>query len=381
MGLLDGVRVIDVTRLLPGGYCTMLLSDMGAEVVKVEEPGLGDYMRATPPTSGGRSPVHATANRNKLSIGIDLKKAEGKEVLRRLVKRADVFVEGFRPGAMDRLGFSFADVKRLNPRIVYCSISSFGQNSPKSGMPAHDIDFQAMAGSLDYAVPAVPLIQLGDTTSGLYAAFAIASALAARGRRAIFIDVPIVQSLLSTMIVALSAYLATGEPPREGHSLVFGSEPYYGLYRTLDGKHMAVAAIEDRFWQNLVEAMGVPEIRTKRFGTPAERREVLETLKATFATKTRDEWASILMEVDTCAVPVLSAKEAVESGWARSSKVLAEVKGDGTVINTPLRSNVKLRSGPFRPAPSLGEHTDAIMGKLGYTAKAIKMLKRSGAVQ
>ena len=127
MGFLEGVRVVDATRLLPGAYCTMLLSDMGAEVIKVEQPGLGDYMRSAPPTKRGRSPSHASVNRNKLSIGIDLKTAEGKEVLRRLLKGANVFVEGFRPGAMKRLGFSYEEVRRINPSFIYCSISGFGQ--------------------------------------------------------------------------------------------------------------------------------------------------------------------------------------------------------------------------------------------------------------
>lgn len=381
MGLLDGVKVVDVTRLLPGGYCTMLLSDLGAEVVKVEQPGLGDYMRATPPTKKGKSPVHQTANRNKLSIGIDLKKEEGREVLRRLVKGADVFVEGFRPGVIKRLGFSFHAVKELNPRIVYCSISAFGQGDRHSQMPAHDINFQAMAGSLDYAKPAVPLMQLGDTTSGLFAALAIAAALAKSDRGAVFIDVPIVQSLLSSMILPASVYIATDASPSEGHSLVFGSEPFYALYATSDGKFIAVAAIEEAFWHNLVTLLGVPEIEAKRFGGKADRSQVARTLRRVFATRTRDEWAKILMEKDTAATPVLAVKEALESEWARNSLMMVDVEGDGRVLNNPLRSSPELRSSPYSAAPELGEHTGAVMKRLGYSAGQVDRLRKLGAIE
>jgi crotonobetainyl-CoA:carnitine CoA-transferase CaiB-like acyl-CoA transferase len=380
VGWLDGVKVVDVTRLLPGGFCTMLLSDMGAEVFKVEQPGLGDYMRATPPTREGRSPVNDTANRNKLSIGVNLKREAGKEVLRRLVGRADVFVEGFRPGAMKRLGFSFPEVRRLNPRIVYCSISAFGQKSRHSSMPGHDINFQAMAGSLGYSEkPAVPLVQMGDMVSGMYAALAILGALVRR-KAAVYIDVPIVQSLESWMVIPASSYVATGESPSEGDSLVFGSDPYYNVFETSDGKHMAVAAIEERFWHNLVTELGIPEIENKRFGSSAERAEVTRRLRQAFASKTRDEWADLLMWKETCATPVLTVAEALEGDWSRAFSMLTHLKSNGTVLNNPLRTSVPMRSKPFTPAPSLGEHTDRVMKSLGYSKAQVATLRSSGAI-
>jgi crotonobetainyl-CoA:carnitine CoA-transferase CaiB-like acyl-CoA transferase len=380
VGWLDGVKVVDVTRLLPGGFCTMLLSDMGAEVFKVEQPGLGDYMRATPPTKEGRSPVHETTNRNKLSIGIDLKKEGGKAVLRKLVRQADVFIEGFRPGAMRRLGFSFADVRRLNSKIIYCSISAFGQRSRHSSMPGHDINFQSMGGSLGYSKrPAVPLVQLGDMVSGMYAALAILAALARR-RSAVFIDVPIVQSLESWMVIPASSYVATGRSPTEGDSLVFGSDPYYNIFETSDHKHMAVAAIEERFWHNLVTELGIPEIEEKRFGTRAERAEVSRKLKRVFATKTRDDWADLLMWKETCATPVLTVAEALQGDWSKAVSMLTKARGDGTVLNNPLRASVPMRSQPYTAAPALGEHTDRVMKSLGYTKEEVSKLRRSGAI-
>jgi crotonobetainyl-CoA:carnitine CoA-transferase CaiB-like acyl-CoA transferase len=373
--------VIDATRLLPGGFCTMLLSDMGAEVIKVEQPGLGDYMRATPPTKNGRSPVHSTVNRNKRSIGIDLKTREGKGVMRRLLKSSDVFVEGFRPGAMSRLGLSFGSVRKVNSRIVYCSISAYGQGEKLSSMPGHDINFQAMAGTLSYSRgPEVPLLQLGDMTSGMYAAIAILGALVRR-RGAVHVDVPIVGSLLSWMVIPASAYLATGRPPKEGHSLVFGSTPFYNLYRTSNGGYMAVAAIEEGFWRNLVTAMGVPELEHRRFGTPKERREVTSVLKRVFATRTREEWSKILMPKDTCATPVLSVEEALTSDWARDLSMLVDIGKDETVLNGPIRSSLPMRRGPFTRAPSLGEDTTEIMRSLGYSVARVAELKGKGVIE
>ena len=380
MGFLDGVRIIDATRLLPGGYCTMLLSDMGAEVIKVEQPGLGAYMRATPPTKNGRSPVHSTVNRNKLSIGIDLKAPEGKRVLRRLLEDADVFVEGFRPGAMSRLGFSFQSVKKINPKIVYCSISAYGQESRLSSMPGHDINFQAMAGTLAYSrATEVPLLQLGDMASGMFAALGILGALASR-KKAVRIDVPIVASLLSWMVVPASAYLATGKPPKEGHSLVFGSTPYYNLYETSDRRHIAVAAIEETFWKNLLEVLGVPEMDDMRFGTAEERQEVTRALTRIFATKTRDEWAELLMHRDTCATPVLTVEEALTSGWSKELSMLVDL-ADEKILNGPLKSKPPMRARPFTRAPSLGEDTASLMGSLGYSRDQIDALRSSGAVE
>jgi crotonobetainyl-CoA:carnitine CoA-transferase CaiB-like acyl-CoA transferase len=381
VGFLDGVRVVDATRLLPGGFCTMLLSDMGAEVIKVEQPGLGDYMRATPPTKDGRSPVHATVNRNKKSIGIDLKTAEGKGVMRRLLRQADVFVEGFRPGAMSRLGFSFQAVAKVNPRVIYCSISAYGQENRLSSMPGHDINFQAMAGTLGYSESSeVPLLQLGDMTSGMYAALGILGALAKR-KEAVFVDVPIVASLLSWMVVPAAAYLATGRPPKEGHSLVFGSTPYYNVYRTSDDKYIAVAAIEEAFWRNLVTSLGVPGFEYRRLGSPKEGEYVTAELRRIFLTKTRDEWAKILMQKETCATPVLTVEEALTSDWARSLSMLVRLGQDELVLNEPVKSKPAMRDRPFTRAPRLGEDTQAIMKSLGYPDSEISRLKSRGVIE
>lgn len=382
MGFLDGIRVIDVTRLLPGGYCSMLLSDLGAEVIKVEQPGIGDYMRMTPPMKDGRSPVHSSANRNKLSIGVDLTKKEGKEVLKKLVKSGDVFLEGYRPGVIRRLGFSYRTVRRLNPGITYCSISAFGQRNEYSSIPGHDINFQALAGSLAYPKrPSVPMIQLADFSSGMFAALAITASLARKKRSAVFIDVPIVPSLFSWMTIPISAYLATGKLPSEGHSLILGSDSYYNLFRTADHKYVAVAAIEDEFWGNLLDSLGLPGLRDKRLGTKKDRDEVIGALKQVFATRTRDEWANLLLRRETCASPVLTIEEALKSDWAKRAQLLIDVPGDGTVVNNPIRSAPPMRSKSYTQAPALGQNTVSIMSELGYSKAETRRLMEEFVIQ
>ncbi len=374
---LKGIRVADITRLLPGGFCTYLLSSYGAEVVKVEEPGIGDYVRSVPPMMDGVSLVHTMVNRGKRSIGVDLKKEAGKEVLRKLIGRSDVFIEGFRPGAVERLGFSFEEVKRLNKKIVYCSISSFGHASRLSSMPAHDLNFEAMSGLIGSAGrPRVPLVQLGDYVSAMYATIGILAALRDDDRAAVYIDVPIVQSLMSLLMLPASSYFTTDKPPARGQSMVFGSEPYYSVYETSDGKYLAVAAIEPHLWKNLMRAMGLTRLSHLRDGTGRDRRTLRKAMQDAFASRTRRAWAPALMGKDTAVTPVLDIHEALEAGWARETGTVGSIHGR-RVLNQPLR----LSSRPDgRPAPSLGEHTTAVLRELGYGVRQVEKLVRAGAV-
>ena len=374
---LKGIRVLDIARLLPGGFCTHLLSEYGAEVIKVEEPGIGDYIRSVPPLVDGVSLVHTMINRGKLSVGLDLKSKEGRGVLRRLVKESDVFLEGFRPGVTARLGFSFGEVKKLNSSIVYCSISSCGQTSPLSSMPAHDLNIEAMGGFLgSVPSPEVPFVQLGDYAAGFYAALGILAALRNEKRRAVHIDVPMVQSLMSLLMLPASAYFASGVPPARGHSLVLGSEPYYGIYRTSDGRYLAVAAIEERFWKNLTREIGLSHLARLRGGTDQERNRLIGEMERVFAAKTQKEWSSLLSGKDTCVTPVLSIDEALDSAFAREVGVVGVVAGR-TVVNQPLR--FKGYRAP-RDAPLLGEHTNRILRSLGYRPAEIRRLRQVRAV-
>jgi crotonobetainyl-CoA:carnitine CoA-transferase CaiB-like acyl-CoA transferase len=371
---LEGIRVVDTTRLLPGGFCSMLLSDLGAHVIKVEQPGLGDYMRLTPPLEGV-SMVHTMVNRNKRSIGLNLKTEEGKKILEKLVRRSDVFLEGFRPGAMARLGFSFRRVKDINTKIVYCSISAFGQGSPMSNMPGHDLNFQALAGTLGSTKEAqVPFVQYADLVAGLYATIGILGALQRRPREAV--HVPIVQSLMSLLLLPASAYFTTGKRNRAKASLVLGSEAFYSLYKTSDAKYMAVAAIEAEFWGKLLRRLDLSSMEARRDGGKKERREATRTFQRAFAKRTRDEWTKLLMNSETCTTPVLDIEEALDSEW---SNVLGGENSGGMYLGFPVTfepSGKVMRSA----APTLGQHTREILAELGVPKHMVDLLESEGAV-
>lgn len=373
---LSGVRVVDISRLLPGGFCTHLLSAYGAEVIKVEEPGLGDYIREVPPILDGVSLVHTMINRDKLSVALDLKRGPGREVLRALVKRSDVFVEGFRPGVADSLGFSFEEVRKLNRRIVYCSISSFGKSSPLSSMPTHDLNLEGMAGLLGSGQkPEVPFVQFADYVAGMYAAVGILAALGRGSEEAVLVDVPMVQSLMSLLMLPASSYFATGVPPTRGQSLVFGSEPCYRLYRTADDRYLAVAAIEPHLWKNLMGAIGLPHLARLRDGTRRERSRLGREMSRVFASRTQAAWSSLLMGRDTAVTPILDIDEALDSKWARETGVVGSV-GGRPVVNQPLRALSRTEE---EDAPSLGRDTERVLESLGYTRKRIEGLIKSGA--
>ncbi|MEM3185477.1 MAG: CaiB/BaiF CoA-transferase family protein [Conexivisphaerales archaeon] len=345
--MLEGVKVIDTSRLLPGGFCSMILQELGAEVIKVEEPGVGDYMRLAPPFVKGSSLFHRIINKNKKSIAINLKKDKGKEILGRLISDSDVFIEGFRPGVMRKLGFSFEDVKLINDRIVYCSISGFGHKSKLSRIPGHDLTFEAFSGLLSFS-NTIPAVQLADISAGFYAAVGILASLAG-GKRGVHIDVPIVQSLFSTMILPLALALADTKD-----EMLLGSDWFYSLYRTSDQKLIAIATIEDKFRKNLLRLLGVEGSR--------------DALAKIFASAGRDEWMKRLMSKEVCFAPVLSVDEAIKMGYVK-----ADSMGN---MQFPLKQTIEKGS-----APSIGENTSEILASLGYNRSEINELKQNGVVE
>ncbi len=341
----------------------MILSDLGAEVVKVEQPGLGDYMRLTPPLTNGYSLVHHSVNRNKKSLAVDLKKKEGKEILTRLVEKADVFIEGFRPGAIERLGFSYKYVSKVNRNIVYCSISSFGRKSDMSMLPGHDINFQAAAGTLSYSKEEVPMLQLADISSGMYACIGILSALAS-SKRPVFVDIPIVQSLLSWLVIPLSAFFASGRLPYPGHSLVFGSESRYRLYRTKDNRFFALGAIEEKFMKRFLKICGIKD--------NLKEEELSKRIESFISSRKFEDLIDICSE-ETCFTPVLRLNESINSDWARAYRMIEYVSGL-PVVNTPFGSK------QHGKAPEIGENTDEILLFLGYSSKDIQSLRKKKVI-
>ncbi|RMD82244.1 MAG: CoA transferase, partial [Candidatus Dadabacteria bacterium] len=330
---LRSIRVVDLSRYAPGPYCTMLLADLGADVIAVEEPpGRG---RRVDEAMGvdARTKAFLPFGRNKRSIVLDLKKQPMREVFFRLVERADVVVEGFRPGVAKRLGVDYEAARARNPRIVYCSISGFGQTGPLADLVGHDLSYISVAGALASigtagGPPAIPLNVLGDFAGGgLFAAFSILAALLARARtgRGQYIDLAMTDGVLSLLSLAAAEYFATGRVPERGRYYLAGGLPCYNVYETADGRWLAVACMEPWFWKNLCEALGRPDLSSEQFNR--ERfGELFDFLRAKFKEKTRDEWFAELRDREVCVAPVYQLDEALDSQHARARGMVTAVE-------------------------------------------------------
>jgi crotonobetainyl-CoA:carnitine CoA-transferase CaiB-like acyl-CoA transferase len=275
---LSGCLVLDLTRLLPGPYCTLLLADFGADVIKVEDPGLGDYARWNEPKVGEDSAFFSSLNRNKKSVTLNLKTAEGKELFLRLVEQADILVESFRPGVMDRLGLGYATLKTVNPRLIYSAITGYGQDGPYAGYPGHDINYLSYAGMLELQgernqKPTPPVVQVADLGGGaLMAAVGILLAMQARQQtgEGQFVDISMTDGVISWLQTILPNYLANNELPKRGEMTLSGEKACYAVYETADGRYIAVGALEAKFWQEFCLGIGRPDF-VERLGCSAGR--------------------------------------------------------------------------------------------------------------
>src|SRR2546428_1019302 len=390
-GALDGVTVLDFTRLLPGPFCTKLLCTLGAAVIQVEEPQLGDYMRSVPPIVHDGSYPFAMVNRGKRSLAIDLKTSAGQDILRKLVGRADVVVEQFRPGVMARLGADYDGLAMWNPKLIYCSFSGYGQNGPYKDLPGHDINFEALAGllsvtrNLDQRRPAIPGVPIADLAGGFNAALAILASLRTRDRtgRGEFIDVSIYDTAVTLLVLGLASYLATGEEPVPGQTLLTRPLPFYSPYETKDGGWVPVAAVERKFWQPMWQLIGAPEISEKQFAEPADRPAVARTLAARFRERTLAEWEPLFFAERLPIAGVKRVPEVVRDPQVRARGLLPTVDVPGVgklqVISHPAKHTTTETRNPAR-VPTKGQDTEAIMRSLGYTARQIEALAKKNVV-
>ena len=392
-GAFTGLRLLDLSRLLPGPYCSLLFADLGAEVIKVEEPGRGDYARRTPPF-WGESDVGAyflLLNRNKKSVSIDLKTETGKAIFRRLARTADVLLESFRPGVMDRLGLGWETLRAENPRLVYCAISGYGQDGPYRNLVGHDVNYMGYAGALSVTgpqagAPLTPGVQVADLGGGaLMAAFAIAAALHHRGEsgQGQFLDVSMTDGVVSWMIPHLAAFFATGRVPERGRERLNGGWPCYGVYETADGGHVTLGALEPQFWANFCRLAGREDLGPLQHAEGTERARVEETLRRLFRGRTRAEWVELLQAADVCAGPVLSLDEVVRDPQLVQRGLFTEVVHPKLGPVRQVAFPVQMSATPGRvvaPPPELGEHTDEVLGGLGYDEAAIEGFRRDGVV-
>jgi alpha-methylacyl-CoA racemase len=371
---LAGVRVLDLSRLLPGPYASLVLADLGADVLKIEAPEGGDYLRWMPPLTGKVSWAFFALNSGKRSIALDLKSPEGVDILRTLAKDADVLIEGFRPGVMDRLGCGYEALRQDNPRLVYCAISGFGQNGPYRDAPGHDLGYLALAGVLGLAGPVdrppqVLPVQVADIGGSLWALVGILAALHARqatghGR---FLDISMTDGATGFLTAALAPHIGGGsKPPARGADTLTGAQACYGVYRTADDRHLAVAPLEPKFWAAFCDKVGHPEWLKRQFD-PSLRKD----LEHLFSTRTRAEWEALFHGSESCVEPVLEPHELVthplhvaRSLVIRSSDGLARLK-------TPLRDPDAPAPGP---APGLGQHTREVLREAGLTDAQIDSL-------
>lgn len=397
---LEGIRVLDLTRLLPGPYATLLLADLGADVVRVEDTGESDFVRWMPPAyedkSGGPAvgALFLALNRNKRSVVLDLKKPGGKETFLRLAEKADVVVEGFRPGVMDRLGIGWSVLSKTNPRLTLCSMSGWGQDGPYAQRAGHDLGYIAIAGLLGVGgskdgAPAIPGVPVGDLASSLTAVSAILAALLGRERagsvgKGAFIDASMYDAAAALMLLHYSSLLAGGSMAR-GEVALTGRDPNYRVYRTSDGKWLAVANLEPKFWKRFVEAVARPDLANAALEAtidPAARARLHTELETLFATATRDEWMRRVDPADCCIEPVLEGAEVLEHPHATARGAVATLTdprlGPIRVLRTPLRPFSA--DAPLSPAPRAGEHGEVVLREAGFDPAEIQRLRESGVL-
>ena len=379
-GPLAGIRILDLTRLLPGPVTTLHLADLGAEVIKIEDPQVGDYARTLGTGQGEDSAYFRMINRNKQGFRLDLKKPEGVEVFMRLAREADVIIESFRPGVMAKLGIGYAAIAAVNPKIAYCSISGYGQDGPYKDLAGHDINYLGYAGVLDQigsagGNPAIPNFQIADLLGGaMTAAMGILAAVieAQRTGQGRYIDVSMTDSVLAHTYFSMLRLNDAGQSAPRGTDLLSGGLPCYATYRCADGKHMAVGALEGKFWKTACEVLGHPDW-LKRQWDASLRGELAEL----FATRPRDEWARLFVAVDCCITPILSPEEALANEQISARQMVLNVDG-----LTQFAPPLKMSGFEFsirQPAPKAGEHNAAILAAAGYSTDEIQRLESAGA--
>ena len=391
-GALEGVRVLDLTRLLPGGYATLLLADLGADVVKVEEPGRGDYIRWTPPLVGEHSTGHLALNRNKRSITLNLKHERGRELFVDLAGRFDVVIESFRPGVMDRLGVGWETLRHANPGLVYCAVTGYGQDGPRAAAAGHDVNYMGYAGALgvigeEGRRPVIPGVQVGDLAGGgMAAVIAILAALLKRAATGAgdYCDVAMCDGIVSWLSIHAAAFLATGAEPERELMPLSGAYPCYRVYPAADG-WLAVGALEPQFWAALCDALERPDLLDGAYATGERRDEVIAALERLFAGRTRAEWMEALAGRDVCVGPVNSFGEAFGDEQVRARGMVIDMDAPGAgavrVVGNPIRlSGSSGVRAVRRPPPGLGEHTGEILSEAGVEDAELERLRAAGVV-
>jgi len=391
---LAGLKVLDLSRLLPGGFCSLLLADFGADVLKVEDTGMGDYVRWAPPHYEGADPSAGSAlflslNRGKRSIRLNLKDQKGREVLFALVRGSDVLLESFRPGVMDRLGVGYERLREENPRLVYCAISGYGQDGPYRDKAGHDMNYLGLMGILGLTgeadgPPVQAAAQIADLGGGaLMAAFGIMAALRERDRsgEGQLVDISMADGALSWLAMVAARHFADGSVPRRGGLELAGAYACYRPYEASDG-WVSLGALEPKFWQAWCRGVGREDLIERQFDPPGSDGHT--QVERIFAARTRDEWERFASEHDCCLEPILELDEALASELVRAREMVVSIDQPGAeravkLLGTPVKMS-RSPADPRLPGPALGQHTAEVLQALGYGAEEIAALEESGAV-
>ena len=376
-GALSGITVLDLSRLLPGPFCSMILADHGARVISVEDKRfMADDFFIT------------TVNRNKEHMSLNLKTPEGKEIFFRLVKKIDILLEGFRPGVVNRLGIDYETIRNVNPKIIYCSITGYGQTGPYRNRAGHDVNFLGYSGVLNLMgepdrPPSIPGVQIADIAGGgMNAAIGVLLALLARDKtgKGQYIDISMTDGMVSLLPLTLFFQQRTGENPKRGESLLSHRYAFYNTYETADGRHITIGAVENRFWKLLCEHLGVPEYTPLQYNEN-RRQEILAFMRTTFKKKTLAEWEAELADLDVCWGRVQNLDEVLQDPLFLEREMIVDIRQKKRGKITTLGVPVKLSETPGTvrtPPVDFGESTVSILQELGYTEDQIKAFADKG---
>lgn len=378
-GALSEITVIDLSRMLPGPYCSMILADHGARVIAIESKQfMADGL------------FFNTINRNKEHISLNLKTEQGKQIFFQLVEKADVVLEGFRPGVVDRLGIDYQRVRELNPQIIYCAITGYGQNGPFRDRVGHDVNYLSYAGVLNLIgepdrPPSIPGIQIADIAAGgMNAAIGILLALFAREKtgKGQYIDISMTDGMVAFLPLALYFQQLSGKDPKRADALLSHRYACYNTYETADGRFLSIGAVENRFWKRLCDHLGVAVYAALQYDD-SRREEILDFMRTTFKSKTLDEWDAELAHLEICWGRVQAFSEMLADPLFREREMILELEGNAGVTQPAIGVPVKLSATPGSvrsAAVEFGASTASILEELGYSKKEIKRLARAKVI-